>query len=111
MIIRPVWPTVALRPPIGETAIRARLTSPTAQPVAGVTVQMWPGASLAPPPGTPITRTDANGDFLVRFPLLKGAAGATMPFGIRLNNGAVAVTPASLPIVLGGTRTIQFQRT
>ena len=111
LISRPLWPTVGLRPPSNETVVRGQIQSPTAQPVDGLKIEMWPASAATPPPGTPYTRSNAHGDFLYRFPLLKGAPGSLAPFRIRLNNGAVAVLPASLPISLGGAQILQFQRT
>jgi hypothetical protein len=111
LIPTPLWPTVAYRPPSGETAVRGAVRSPTAQPVAGLKVEVWPGASPLPPAGTPYTRTNANGDFLFRFPLLKGTAGTSLTAGIRLEGGAVPVTPSSTSIVLGRTQIIPLQRT
>jgi hypothetical protein len=111
LIARPLWPTVALRPPAGETAVHGHIHSPTAQPVAGLTVEMWNDPAPAPPPGTPYTLSNAHGDFLYRMPLLKGRTGSTATFKIRLNHGAVAALPATVPIVLGATQIISFQRT
>ena len=111
LITKPLWPTAAFRPPSGETAVRGTLSSPTAQSVADLKVEIWLGAAPAPPAGTPFTRTNANGDFLYRLPLLKGSPGNTLMANIRLNGGAVAVTPASLPILIGHTRNILFLRT
>jgi hypothetical protein len=106
-----LWPTVALRPPEGETAVRGQIRSGTAQPVADLKVEMWPGPAATPPAGTPYTRTNAAGDFLYRFPRLKGAAGSTLSLNVRLNGGAVAVSPSSLAIVAGLTQILQLQRT
>ena len=78
--------------------------------MANLKVEMWPGASVLPPAGTPFTRSNANGDFLFRFPLLKGTAGSVAPFRIRLNGGGLAVTPASPSMVLGRTQIVQFDR-
>jgi hypothetical protein len=107
----PLWPAVAVRPPIGETAVRGHIKSGTAQPVADLTVEIRPGAAPSPPPGTPYTRSNANGDFLWRFPLLKGASGQTVTIGIQLNGGAIAVAPNSLSIELGRTNVVLFHRT
>ena len=111
LIVKPLWPTVALRTGVGETAVRGHIFSPTAQPVAGLKVEMWPGSGGTPPPGTPYTRSDADGDFLYRFPLLKGPPGSTASFNIRVNNGAITVLPASLVITLGGAQIASFERT
>ena len=111
LIRRPLWPTTALRPPAGETGVRGHIHSPTAQPVAGLKVEMWTGAALVPSAGTPFTRSNADGDFLFRFPLLKGSPGQSLPVHIRLDNGLVPASPASLSIVTGQTQIIPFQRT
>jgi hypothetical protein len=111
LIVRRLWPTVRFRPPQGETAVRGQISSATAQPVNGLTVEMWPGPAVTPPAGTPFTVTNSAGEFLFRFPLLKGRAGSSASFNIRLNSGAIAVSPASLPLVLGSTQVIAFQRT
>ena len=111
LIPKPLWPTTALRPPDGETAVRGFIRSPTAQAVADLTVEMWLGLAPVPPPGTPFTRSNGSGDFLFRFPRLKGASGQTQTISIRLDGGAVSVSPATLPIVIGQTQIIKFQRT
>jgi hypothetical protein len=101
---------MVVRPPDGETAVRGSITSPTAQPVAGLTVEMWTGGSPTPPPGTPFTRSNAGGDFLYRFPLLKGTPGAPLSVHIRLNGGGIPVVPAALPVIFGRTQIVQFSR-
>lgn len=106
-----LWPTMTVRPPDGETAVRGVITSPSAQPVAGLTIEMWTGGSPTPPPGTPFTRSNAGGEFLFRFPLLKGTPGTPLPVQIRLNAGGIAVTPAALPVVFGRTQIVPFART
>jgi hypothetical protein len=111
LITRPLWPTPVVRPPIGETAVRGHLRSASALPVANLKVQVWTGGSPTPPAGTPFTRSNEHGDFLVRFPRLKGTPGQTEVVGIQLSDGAVGVTPASLSIVLGQTQVVEFLRT
>jgi hypothetical protein len=106
----PLWPTPSLRPPDGETAVRGQVKGATAQPVAGLKVEMWTGASPTPPPGTPYNLTDVQGQFVYRLPLLKGAAGSLVTFKIRLNSGAITLSPASVSLVLGVTQIILFQR-
>jgi hypothetical protein len=110
LIAQPLWPTTALRPLDGETGVRGLIRSSTAQPVADLKVVMWVGGAPLPPPGTPFTRSAENGDFLFRFPLLKGTPGQTVSIAIQLSDGAVQVSPASLPILLGRTQIIEFQR-
>jgi hypothetical protein len=108
----PLWPTTAFRPPIGETAVRGLLGTSTPQSVADLKVEMWLDPAVAPPGVSPFyTRTNANGEFLYRFPLLKRAADSSVTVRIRLNDGTVNVLPSSLPIVLGQTQILQFLRT
>ena len=104
-------PTPSLRPPAGETAVRGRVVSPTAQPVAGLQVEMWTSGSPTPPPGTPSTWTDGSGEFLYRFPMLKATAGQLLPVRIRLQSGLLPVIPASLSLTTGQAQIILFQRT
>ena len=111
LIAKPLWPTIAMRPPAGETAVRGHIRSATSQPVGGLKVEMWLGPSLTPPPGTPYTVSNTKGDFLFRFPLLKGQSGANASFRVRLNAGAIVISPALLSIVLGATQIISLQRT
>ena len=68
------------------------------------------GPAPVPPAGTPFTRTDAHGDFLFRFPLLKGVPGDVLPAQIQLAGGAIAVSPAAPTIVVGRTELMTFQR-
>ncbi len=111
LIELPLWPASSMRPPPGETAVRGHVRSASAQPVAGLKVEMWAGAAPLPPAGTPYTRTDANGDFLVRMPLLKARPGQALAVRLRLDSGVVPVVPASLSIMTGLTQVIAFQRT
>jgi hypothetical protein len=112
LIVRPLWPTTALRPPGGETVVRGFVRSPTAQPIADLKVEMWLGAGATPPPGTPYTRSNVNGDFLFRFPLLKRPPpGTTTAIKIQLAGGTIPISPASTSIAFGETQIIRFQRT
>jgi hypothetical protein len=108
-----LWPTVALRPPDGETAVRGRIVGGPTLPVDDIKVEMWTGTAPTPPAGTPFTRTNGAGDFLFRFPLLKGATGTAVPIRIRLKDGTIGVSPGSLSqsMTLGRTQILQFQRT
>jgi hypothetical protein len=110
LIAKPLWPTLKVRPPAGETAVRGSLASATL-PVADLKVEMWLGPAPVPPPGTPFTRSNAQGDFLFRFPRLKAAAGPTLALRIRLDGGAAGVFPSSLTLPFGRTHIIPFQRT
>jgi hypothetical protein len=111
LIDLPLWPTPAWRPPPGETAIRGHVTSPTAQAVDHLQVEMWTGPSLVPPAGTPFTFTDVHGGFLFRFPFLKAAPAQPLPLRIRLQAGLLPVVPATLSATTGQTQVIPFQRT
>jgi hypothetical protein len=97
-----------LRPPGGETAVRGSITSATSQPVADLKIEMWLG--VGPPPGTPYTFSNTNGDFLFRFPLFQGTPGQTVLANIQLAGGAIPVSPASRPITIGMSQIIPFQR-
>jgi hypothetical protein len=110
LIVRPLWPTVALRPPAGETAVRGILRSVSAQPVSGIKVEMWLGGGATPPPGTPYTRTDDSGEFLARFPKVKGRSASPLAAGIRLDDGAIPIVPAAPTLRLGSTQIVAFQR-
>lgn len=110
LIPTPLWPTPVLRPPVGETALRGIIRSAGAPPVAGLKVRMWLAGGPTPPLGTPYTRSDANGAFLFRFPLAKGATGDSVTVGIQLEDGAVGVSPGSVSVTLGRTQIREFQR-
>ena len=110
LIALPLWPTTAFRPPGFETAVYGRILSPTAQPVSDLRVRAWTGGAPLPPPGSPYTRSNAQGEFLFRFPLLKGAAGRTESISLQLADGAVAVAPTSVLITRGQTQIIELQR-
>ncbi len=104
-----LWPTVAFRPPSGETAVRGIIASPTAQPVSNLKIEMWLGAG--PAPGSPYTFTNLNGEFLFRFPLFQSASGQTTQANIQINSGAIPVLPAAPTVLIGATQILQFQRT
>ena len=72
---------------------------------------MWLGPSPLPPAGTPFTRSNARGEFVFRFPLLKAAPGQPLPVHIRLDNGLVHVLPALPVLTTGRTQIVSFQRT
>ena len=106
-----LWPTTAMRPPAGEMAVRGLVSSPTAQPVDQLLVEMWTGPSPVPPAGTPFTRSNARGEFVFRFPLLKAVPGQALPVHIRLDGGLVPVLPALPVLTTGQTQIVSFQRT
>jgi hypothetical protein len=106
---KPLWPAESMRPPVGETAVRGRISNAANVPSTGVKVEMWTGGSAVPPPGTPFTQSAANGCFLYRFPLLAGIRGSTVTVNVRLNNGALLVTPSSLPVVIGQLQIFQLK--
>ena len=111
LITKPLWPTTALRPPDGETAVRGQIRSGTSATVSDIKVEMWTGVAPAPSAGAPYTRSNADGDFLFRFPLVRRSTGSTITVNIRLAGGAITVSPASTPVVFGRTQIIQFQMT
>jgi hypothetical protein len=100
LVTRPLWPTPRLRLPPAETAVLGRVVSASAAPVAGLRVALFtpPG----PPPAAPYTRTDARGEFLFRFPQLRGSASggavvsqAAVAAEVRdASDNPLAVTPA-----------------
>jgi hypothetical protein len=53
LLLTPLWPTPAFRPPGGETAVRGSIQSLTAKPVAGLKVEMWPGSAVSVSPARP----------------------------------------------------------
>ena len=100
-----LWPTVAFRPPPGETAVTARLVSTSNQNVAGLKARMF-AASTPPPPANVYTRSDATGQFLIRLPALqrKNVANPTALLDVQVFNAAntaLAVTPATLTVPIG----------
>ncbi len=110
LIPQPLWPTTRWKAPAGETVVRGSLSSPTSQPVGGLVLEMWVGASPTPPAGTPFTRTESDGGFLYRFPRLKGAAGAPLTVQARLNGGAIPLPASPLNLVFGRTHFVSLQR-
>lgn len=109
LLLRPLWPTVAFRPPPGETAVRGQILGNG--PVAGLKVILFTGA--APPPGGPYAVTDEDGQFLFRFPLLEnpGSAPLTLHISVSGASGPVPVTPSAVVAELGETQICLFQRT
>jgi hypothetical protein len=100
-----LWPTAAFRPPAGETAVTAQLISATNQSVAGLKARMF-DASVPSPPSNVYTRSDANGEFLIRLPGLQrgNAANPTVVLDVQIFNAAnapIVVTPATLTVPIG----------
>ena len=110
LVPTPLWPTVAMRPPAGETVVRGTLRDNAARPAADRKVEMWTGTAAVPPAGTPFTRTNADGDFLFRFPRL-AASGPTVALRARVNGGADALASDSWTVPFGQTRIIPLQLT
>lgn len=111
LIARPLWPTRSFSIPTGETAVVGRITSPTLQPVAGLRVQLYRGAS--PPPSGAYTYTDSNGEFLFRLLKLGGLVPGGPVTDVKIfvsDGGPIAVVPAMFTVELGHAQTISFQR-
>jgi len=111
LITRPLWPTRSFQVPDGETAVIGRITSLTAQPVAGLRVQLYRGAS--PPPTGAYTYTDANGEFVFRLLKLGGLVPGGPLTDIKIvvsDGGPITVSPSMFTVDLGHTQTIAFQR-
>jgi hypothetical protein len=106
---KPLWPAESMRPPVGETAVRGRISNAANVPAGGVKVEMWTGGSPLPPSGTPFTQSAGNGCFIYRFPLLAGARGSIVTVNVRLNNGVLLVTPSSLPVIIGQLQIFQLK--
>jgi hypothetical protein len=112
LIARPLWPTRSFRIPEGETAVIGRITSPTSQPVAGLRVQLYRGAS--PPPSGAYTYTDANGEFVFRLLKLGGLVPGGPITDIKIavsDGGPIVVSPVMFTVDLGHAQAISFQRT
>jgi hypothetical protein len=100
-----LWPTVAFRPPSGETAVVGGVVSASNQNVAGLKVILL-DASVPPPPSPPYTRTDGSGQFLFRLPNLRCGAtpNPTSTLNVQVLNAAntpLAVTPPTLTVPTG----------
>ena len=67
LVVHPVWPNRAFRPPPGETFVRGTVRRLGA-PVAGQLVRL---ATIAPTPAIPAARTDTDGAFAYRLPGLR----------------------------------------
>lgn len=68
LMVAKLWPTRLFKIPPGETAVTGTIGSAGAlTSVAGLRVTMWSAVHASPPPGTPYTYTDANGDFVTRL--------------------------------------------
>ncbi len=107
-----LWPTTRLRPPVGETVVLGQVQSMSEADVSGLRVVLGPSGS--PLPAQPYTRTDANGGFLFRFPLLKAAfvgdhAVTTQSLAVELRdaaNSVLAVNPSGPFVVPLGRATV-----
>lgn len=100
-----LWPTVAFRPPPGETAIEGSVVSVSHQNIVGLKVILL-DAAAPPPANPPYTRTDGAGQFIFRFPSLRrGTVYDPMAtLNVRLfdiADTALAAAPASLTVPIG----------
>ena len=113
LVQRMLWPTRRAQIPPGQTAVVGRIVSQGGvTSVADLRVVLFelPGV----PPPAPYTRTNANGDFVFRFPTLVrapgGAATATLGFEVRNAANAVApvLNPVNLVVVLGRVTSVDL---
>jgi len=102
-----LWPTVAFRPPAGETAVSGTVVSASNQNVVGLKVILL-DSLVPPPPAPPYTRTDSSGQFLFRLPNLKlptpPTPNPTSTLNVQLLNAANATlvaTPSTLTVPIG----------
>ncbi|HEY3857293.1 MAG TPA: hypothetical protein VGO67_23155 [Verrucomicrobiae bacterium] len=100
-----LWPTVAFRPPPGETAVVGTVVSATNQNVTGLKVILLDSA-LPPPPIPPYTRTDGLGQFLFRLPNLRSGPtpNATSTLNVQVlnaGNSTLITNPTTLTAPIG----------
>jgi hypothetical protein len=114
LVERKLWPTRNFRSPPGETVVAGRVVSGGVNPVSGLKVILFKAPGSVPT--APYTRTDEGGQFLFRFPLLKGeVTGGTavtqVPVGVEVRDGGgvvLAVTPATITVPLGRVSVLPF---
>lgn len=111
----PLWPTLLVRPPAGETAIRGRITRPPGADAGGLRVVLYAAGQLVP--SSPYARTDARGEFLFRLPLLKtslagGVVASTRSLDVQVRDASdsvLAVDPVGPHAVpLGRTSVLEL---
>jgi hypothetical protein len=113
LVERKLWPTRNFRPPPGETAVAGRVVSGGVNPVSGLKVALF--TAPGPAPAAPYTRTDEGGQFLFRFPLLKGevtggtvVAQVSLGVEVRDAGGLLTATPATVTVPLGRVSVLTF---
>ncbi len=99
LIEKTLWPTQALAVPPGETSIVAIVKSAGANPVEGLRLKIWTGATL--PPATPYTYTNSAGEALFRLPDLKvwvgGVSSSTATLNLELRLPPAPYLSAVMP--------------
>lgn len=116
LVSRPLWPTPRYRLPYGETAVVGRLASSASSSVDRLRVTVFE-AAVFPPPLAPYTRTDGNGRFVFRLPLLRKqfvgtSSVSTASLGIDVRDAldnSLTVTPAgAFEVRLGRAAVLNF---
>jgi hypothetical protein len=104
----PLWPTRRASIAPGDTALLGRIIHVGGAPAVNYRVTFYPPPG--PPPAMPYTRSDANGDFVYRFPSLKRAPPPAPPValhGFEVRDAANAVVvplqppPNSVGVTVG----------
>jgi hypothetical protein len=114
LVERVLWPTRRFRPQPGETAVVGRVVSGGANSTTGLKILLF--KSPGPAPAVPYTRTDENGEFLFRFPLLRGeVSGTTVVAGVSLDvqvrdaaDAVLAAAPGTVEVPLGRVSVLTF---
>ncbi len=114
LVQAPLWPTRALRPPHGETAVVGRIeSSGGVSDPAGLRVFLFDPPP--PPPPSPYAYSDEAGDFLFRLPRLRGSVSggmavtqATLAVAVRRGATPVPVNPATVNVPLGRISVVEL---
>jgi hypothetical protein len=113
LVQSPLWPSRRMRPQAGETVVMGRLLHagpPPQAPAPDMRVRLFTPA--LPPPGTPYAYTNANGEFVYRFPGLRmslsgGVLIDTVTLNIAVRNAADTIgfspAPPGFAVRLGQT--------
>lgn len=99
LVVIPLWPTRRLAIPTGEGAVTG-VVRQAGVPQPDLRVVLHP--LVAPPPGTPVARTDPTGTFLYRLPRAPSATTADpLTLHVVVTDAASAPVPVTpTPIVL-----------